>query len=53
MRMKGSGLSLSKRECDGITFSLAVMRTKVITSFSLTHAEGGMASVDSASIFSF
>ena len=32
------------KRCDEITSSYAAMRTNLILSFSLTHAEGGMAS---------
>ena len=53
MRMKGLGLHLEKCKRDEMT-SFVVTRTNLVPSFrSLTHTEGGMASVDSESAFSF
>ena len=43
MRLKGQCLYVAKR-CDEITSFFAAKRTNLILSFSLTHAEGGMAS---------
>ena len=51
--MKGSGLYPEKRGCDEITYFLVAVRTNLIPLLSLTHAEGGMASVNSAVSFLF
>ena len=53
MRMKISSPNLTKRGCDEITFSFFAIRSNLLLSFSLTHAEGGMASAGSESVLSF
>ena len=51
--MKGSGLYVAKRECDKITSSSVATTTNLLPSFSMTHAEGGMARFGSKSVSSF
>ena len=53
MRMKESGLHLVKGGCHEVISNFVAARTDVIPSFSLTYAEGGMASTGSESVSSF
>ena len=50
--MKESDLYLAKKGSDGMISSSVAMRTNLIPSYSLTHTEGGIESVDPSQFLS-